>query len=99
MSDQNQQEAPDHSSAAQSSWHSGFTGSFRDLMGIQYKTAQAMMDKTLGLGQVMTDFLQVQMNEGLRLSQECVRYGWTLTESLKKSTFEATDRAFRAPGS
>jgi hypothetical protein len=74
----------------------GVTDSFRDLMGIQFRATQVMMDKTLGLGQTWTDFLQTQMHEGMKLQQECMRYGWTLTENLKKSTFEVTDRAFRS---
>lgn len=79
-------------------WCGGLTGSFRDLWGIQLRAAHAVMDKTLGLGQTWTDFMQTQMHEGMKISQECVKYGWNLTENLKRSALEATDRAFRATG-
>lgn len=99
MSNSNKMQDQAGTSSQNQNWYSGLTESFRDLVGIQVRTAHAMMDKTLGLGQTWTDFMQTQMHEGMKLSQECVKYGWTLTENLKRSTFEATDRAFRASGS
>lgn len=82
---------------AGATWHNNLTDSIRDLMGIQFRTAQVMAEKTMTLGQTWTDYLQTQLHEGIKLSQECVKYGWTVTENVKRSTFEATDRAFRSP--
>ena len=75
----------------------GWTDSVRDLVGIQFKAAQLVMDKTMGFGQTVTDYMQNQVNESMKLSQEAMKYGWTLTENIKKSAYEITDRALRNP--
>jgi hypothetical protein len=77
-------------------WQNGFTDSFRDLMGLQVRTAQFVVDKSFGFGQAMTDFCQNQMNETMKLSQEYAKFGWSLTETLKKNAYEMSDRAFRS---
>jgi hypothetical protein len=76
-------------------WQNGFTESFRDLVGLQVRTAQFVLDKSIGFGQAMTDFCQHQMNETIKLSQEYTKYGWSLTETLKKGAYDVTDRTMR----
>jgi hypothetical protein len=78
-------------------WYGGLTDSFRDLFSIQVRTAQVIADRSLGLSQTWTDFVQNQMHEGMKISQECVKYGMSLTENVKKSAFEMSDRAMRTP--
>ncbi|MCM2277408.1 MAG: hypothetical protein NDJ89_04975 [Oligoflexia bacterium] len=75
----------------------GVTDSLRELMGLQFRSAQAMMDKSISLGQSYTEFVQTQMNEGFKLSQEALRHGWTMAETIKKSAYDFTDRALRNP--
>jgi len=76
-------------------WQNGFTDSIRDLMGLQVRTAQFVFDKSIGFGQAMTDFCQNQMHETMKLSQEYAKYGWSLTETVKKTAYDATDRTMR----
>jgi hypothetical protein len=76
-------------------WQTGFADSFRDLLSLQVRTAQLVFDKSIGLGQAMTDFYQNQMNETIKLSQEYAKYGWSLTETVKKNAYDATDRTMR----
>lgn len=68
-----------------------------DLMAIQIRGAQTLIEKSMSLGQAMTNHIQAQMSEGLKFSQECAKQSWTVSEAMKKSAFEAADRAFR-PG-
>ncbi|MFL5814875.1 MAG: hypothetical protein ACJ763_14970 [Bdellovibrionia bacterium] len=76
-------------------WQNGFADSFRDLLGLQVRTAQFVLDKSIGLGQAMTEFYQNQMTETMKLTQEYAKYGWTMTETVKKNAYEATDRTMR----
>lgn len=76
-------------------WQNGFADSFRDLLGLQVRTAQFVLDKSIGLGQAMSEFYQNQMNESLKLTQEYAKYGWSMTETVKKNAYEATERTMR----
>jgi len=73
----------------------GFTDSIRDFVGLQCRTTQFMMDKTLGLSQSVTELCQNHINESMKLAQEYAKYGWGLTESMKKTTSEMAEKSFR----
>jgi len=72
---------------------------FRDLVGIQFRGAQIMMDRSLQLGQVVSDSLSTMVQEQSKLAQECIKAGWALSESIKNQAFELTERASRTPSS
>ncbi|MCM2323928.1 MAG: hypothetical protein NDJ90_11770 [Oligoflexia bacterium] len=97
MTNENMKKTNTNEQTFYSGLQNGVTESLRDLMGIQMRSAQAMMDKSIGLGQTYTDFVQTQMHEGLKLSQEAVKYGWTLAETVKKTAYDFTDRTMRNP--
>lgn len=73
----------------------GISDSMRDLAGLQFRTAQFMTEKGLSFGQTVSDFYQNQMTETVRVSQEFAKFGWSLTENLKKTAFEISDRAIK----
>lgn len=79
-----------------SSWANSATDSIKELVALQVRTAQAAVDKSVGFGQVVTDFYQNQLNESIKLSQEYTKLGLGLTENLRKAAVEVTDRALRS---
>lgn len=74
---------------------SGVADSMRDMVDLQLRTAQFMMDKSLSFGQSVVGFYQNQLNESVKLTQECAKFGWGLTENAKNTAFEYSDRVFR----
>lgn len=86
---------PENVSHAAGEWSNSLSDSLRDFAGLQFRTAQFAVEKSVSFGQSVTDFYQNQLNESIKLSQEYAKYGWGLTDNLKKTAFEATDRVVR----
>lgn len=74
---------------------SGFTHAVRDLISVQIRTAQFILDKSFGIGQNIADFYQTQVTEAVKLSQECTKASWAVTENIKNNAIECTDRVVR----
>ncbi len=79
-------------------WPTGMTESFRDLLALQTKAAQTLLDRSMALSQSFTDHVHTQMNESMKLTQECLKYGRSFTETMNKTAFEFTERTLRNPG-
>ena len=82
--------------AANNFWTNGFGDTIRDLVGLQVRTAQLAVDKSVSFGQSVSDFYQNHLGESIKLSQEYAKYGWGNIENLKKTAYELTDRTFRS---
>jgi|GEM_PF-3910243 len=85
----------DPSSLFNNAWATGWTDSVRDLMTLQLKTAQFLIEKNIGFGQSLSEFVQNQAHESVRFTQEYAKQGWALTENVKKTAFEMTEKTVR----
>lgn len=81
---------------AGSAWANAASDSLKDLVGLQIRTLQTATEKSIGLGHAVTEFYQNQLNESLKISQEFAKYSWALTDNLRKSATEATERALKS---
>lgn len=63
--------------------------SFKEFWGWQLKAGQTFFDQGLRYAQTYADFMQSQMQEGARISQEIIKVGFANAAEVKK-TFSAT---------
>lgn len=61
------------------------TEAIREIWNWQFKTGQAYMDQAVRFGQTQADYVQSQMAEGSKLTQECIKMGTHFADECRKS--------------
>lgn len=64
----------------------------KDLFGLQFRTAQSLMDQSVKLTQTFADFYQTQAAEGLKLTQACVATGKGVAEELRRTATTVAEK-------
>lgn len=68
---------------------------YRDLMGFQVRTAKTLVETSLTYTRKATEQLAAQLEEGVKMQQDAIKYGLGLVEDWKKVAFESAEKAMK----
>lgn len=66
---------------------------WRDLIGFQTRTAKTLVEQSMGFTRRATEHFITQLDEGVKLQQDAIKYSLHMMDDFKKVAFESAEKA------
>jgi flagellar biosynthesis chaperone FliJ len=68
---------------------------WRDMLGFQVRTSKTLIEQGMGFTRRATEHFITQLDEGVKLQQDAIKYSLHLMDDFKKVAFETAEKAVR----